>query len=392
MAGRKTKPIAGEEHLSRRPGTDHWQIAFTIDGHRVRESSGTADKVAAAALAARRHEEVWNEIKLGIKPKLDLTLNDAFVKFWDEKASKTRHGQTGQRYHMKVLLGALGRHTLLSALDDRMVNEAVQRMVNRKPAEGTGRPATLSGATVNRYLATLRLVCKRAKDVWKAEVGEWSYGEHRQDEAKHREVFLTHEQARALVDAAVPHLRPILMLALATGLRKENVVQMRWEDVSLDMARALVVQKGDRRLMVDLPEIAVRMLGALQPDVALRKGPVFWFGNPAAACDCPRCATPAFQGKPILDVKRSFQSAAKAAGVRDHDAGRLRFHDLRHTHASWLLGATGDLLLTSKRLGHANVATTQRYAHLLPGRMERAVESAVSGLELKAITDERKKA
>ena len=74
------------------------------------------------------------------------------------------------------------------------------------------------------------------------------------------------------------------------------------------------------------------------------------------------------------------------------DAGRLRFHDLRHTHASWLLAATGDLLLTSKRLGHANVATTHRYAHLLPGRMERAIEGAVSGLLGPPTTDERKKA
>lgn len=391
MAGkRKAQPIAGEEYLTRRPGSEHWQIAFTIGGHRLRESSGTADKVAAAALAMKRYDEVWREVKLGEKPKLEMTLNDAFVQFWQEKASKTSHGQTGQRYHMKVLLQALGRNTLLSALDDRAINAGVQAMQSRKATQG--RPEALSGATVNRYLATLRLVCKRAKDVWKAEVGDWSYGEHRQEEAKHREVFLTHEQARALVDAAVPHLKPILMLALATGMRKENVVRLRWEDVSLDLARALVVQKGERRLAVDLPDLAVRMLAALQPEPEKRRGPVFWFGNPAAACDCTRCADARHFGKPIQDVKRSFATAAEAAGVREHEAGRLRFHDLRHSHASWLLAATGDLMLTSKRLGHANVATTQRYAHLLPGRMERAIEGAVSGLLGPATTDERKKA
>lgn len=389
-AKRKAQPIAGEEYLTRRPGSEHWQIAFTIGGHRLRESSGTADKVAAAALAAKRYDEVWREVKLGEKPKLEMTLNDAFVQFWQEKASKTAHGQTGQRYHMKVLLQALGRNTLLSALDDRAINAGVQAMQSRKATQG--RPEALSGATVNRYLATLRLVCKRAKDVWKAEVGDWSYGEHRQEEAKHREVFLTHEQARALVDAAAPHLKPILMLALATGMRKENVVRLRWEDVSLDLARAMVVQKGERRLAVDLPELAVRMLAALQPEPEKRRGTVFWFGNPAVACDCTRCADARHFGKPIQDVKRSFATAAVAAGVREHEAGRLRFHDLRHSHASWLLAATGDLLLTSKRLGHANVATTQRYAHLLPGRMERAIEGAVSGLLGPATTDERKKA
>lgn len=390
MSKRAAKPVPGEEYLSRREGTALWQIGFTVDGHRVRESSGTDDKVAAAALAVRRHKEVWDEIKLGIKPKVEITLNDAFVAFWQEKASKTKHGQTGQRYHMKVLLDALGRHTLLSSLDDRAINAGVQAMQSRKTTKG--RPEALSGATVNRYLATLRLVCKRAKDVWKAEVGDWSAGEHKQDEAKHREVFLTHEQARLLVEKAVPHLRPILMLAFATGMRKANVVQLRWENVSLDLARALVIQKGERRLAVDLPDMAVSLLAALQPDPAERKGPIFWFGNPAAGCDCTRCANRLFAGKPIQDVKRSFASAAKAAGLTEMEAGRLRFHDIRHSHASWMLAATGDLLLVSKRLGHANVATTQRYAHLLPGRMERAIEGAVSGLLGPVTTDERKKA
>lgn len=390
MSKRAAKPVPGEEYLSRREGTAHWQIGFTVDGHRVRESSGTDDKIAAAALAVRRHKEVWDEIKLGIKPKVEMTLNDAFVAFWQEKASKTKHGQTGQRYHMKVLLDALGRHTLLSSLDDRAINAGVQAMQSRKATKG--RPEALSGATVNRYLATLRLVCKRAKDVWKAEVGDWSAGEHKQDEAKHREVFLTHEQARLLVEKAVPHLRPILMLAFATGMRKANVVQLRWENVSLDMARALVIQKGERRLAVDLPDMAVSLLAALQPDPAERKGPIFWFGNPAAGCDCTRCTNRAFFGQPIQDVKRSFQSALKASGLAEVQGMRTRFHDIRHSHASHLLAVTGDLLLVSKRLGHANVATTQRYAHLLPGRMERAIEGAVSGLLGPPTTDERKKA
>lgn len=390
MSKRAAKPVPGEEYLSRREGTALWQIGFTVDGHRVRESSGTDDKVAAAALAVRRHKEVWDEIKLGIKPKVEITLNDAFVAFWQEKASKTKHGQTGQRYHMKVLLDALGRHTLLSSLDDRAINAGVQAMQSRKATKG--RPEALSGATVNRYLATLRLVCKRAKDVWKAEVGDWSAGEHKQDEAKHREVFLTHEQARLLVEKAVPHLRPILMLAFATGMRKANVVQLRWENVSLDMARALVIQKGERRLAVDLPDMAVSLLAALQLEPEKRKGPIFWFGNPAAGCDCTRCMNRAFFGQPIQDVKRSFQSALKASGLAEVQGMRTRFHDIRHSHASHLLAVTGDLLLVSKRLGHANVATTQRYAHLLPGRMERAIEGAVSGLLGPAVIEEKKKA
>lgn len=205
-------------------------------------------------------------------------------------------------------------------------------------------------------------------------------------------MFLEVDQARALVDAVIPHARPILMLALATGLRKANCHNLRWEDVSADLGRIVLMTKGGKPHSVPLPEPIVDMLVRLAPDPTKRRGPVFWFGNPAVGCECATCVSPARRGQPITGTKRSFATAARTAGLASMAMGRLRFHDLRHTLASWLLAESGDLQLVREQLGHADITTTARYSHLVKGRRESVIGAATAGLLGPAINEGRKKA
>lgn len=317
-------------------------------------------------------------MKLGQQALAQFSLNDACARFYTEVAAHTRYGQRDQRYQMKMLIQAIGRTVLLSQLDDERINLAVQWMRTR-PAKND-RPAGLSGATINRYLTTLNVICQHARTKWRAEVGPWRKAAHHQAEPQGREVFLDHAQARALVAAAPGHLRPILLLDLMTGLRRDNVVQLQWESVSLDLGRIVMRQKGDRRLSVTLPPAAVAMLAAIEPEAARRRGAVFRFGNPNMPCDCPRCANPRYARQAILNVKRSFATAVETAGLDKLPQGRMRFHDVRHTFASLFLEETGDLRLLQDQMQHRHITTTARYAHLLPGRKESAVANVAAKL------------
>jgi len=398
--GPKVKPAPGEEHLVRRAGSADWHIDITIEGHRLRRSSGTADKALAAPLAAREYDTLYRRVVLGEKPVEQITLNDAFVQFYREVAQGTAYGEGAQKHQMNTMLEVLGRHTLLSDIDDRLVNTLVQALrvkaiiPHNAPADAPSRleQRKFSGATINRYVTTLSAVCTRARKVWRVPVGEWDRGQHRQEESRGREVFLEVDQARAMLEAVIPHARPMYLLALATGLRKANVHDLVWESVSLDLARIVLLTKGDKPHSVPLPEPALAMLQHLEPDPTKRRGRVFVFGNPRVACICAACISPAKRGQPINSTRRAFATAAKVCGLRDMPLGRLRFHDFRHSVASWVLASGGDLRLLQEQLGHADIQTTARYAHLVQGRREAVIGAATAGLLAPPTQEEKKKA
>jgi integrase len=92
---------------------------------------------------------------------------------------------------------------------------------------------------------------------------------------------------------------------------------------------------------------------------------------------CPRRTNRRYAGQPVHSVKRTLATAIRAAGLHALPDGHLRFHDLRHTFASWALAEGGDLKLVQDALGHKHITTTARYAHLVSGRRE-AVANAVA--------------
>lgn len=351
-AGRR-KPIAGEEHLTTRKGSPFWWLDFSIDGERFRESTGTAGFEQAAALAAQRYATEWDRIKRGVVPARGCSVEEACLRWWEEVGQHSTYGKTGQRYQLPKLRRFLGPRTPLSELDNGKVADLVLQL----RGDGAG------PATVNRYLSTLNIICERAREVWGVAVGTWQKAKHTLREPEGREVFLSHDQARQVMAAAIPHLQPFLALEFLTALRKGNVAGLMWENVSLEMRRMVLQQKGDRRLSVPLDEVAISLLARLQPDPALRQGPVFRYGNPAVPCPCSACTQPGMKliGRQFVNPKRSVATAFRNAGVPPG----TRFHDLRHTVASWLLAETRNLKVVQQALGHSQITTTSRYAHLM---------------------------
>ena len=209
-------------------------------------------------------------------------------------------------------------------------------------------------ATANRKLTVLKHMIKKGTDwgITSEEILKRVRKVKQLKEENTRLRFLTIEECQTLIDCCAPHLKPIVTVALHTGMRRGEILGLRWEQVDLKHGFILldVTKNGSRReIPIDntLEEMFNRLPRGLES--------VYVFTDPRT-------------GEPYKSVQTSFETALRKAEIRD-----FRFHDLRHTFASHLVMAGVDLTSVREFLGHKTLTMTIRYAHLAPGHKRRAI-------------------
>jgi len=159
--------------------------------------------------------------------------------------------------------------------------------------------------------------------------------------------------AEAIDKEAHPLVRAALWLYLLTGARKNELLKAKWEYVDFDLAELrLPDTKAGRVHYIPLSEAALAILGNL-PRTA---------GNPYIFPGRK-------DGKPLVNIAKSWRRIRKAAGIED-----VRLHDLRRTVGSWLATAGASLPLIGKTLGHSQPSTTAIYARLSEDPVRKALE------------------
>lgn len=306
---------------------DVWWIRITSpNGTRVCRSAGTDDQTRAQEYHDRLKVQLWEEQRLGVKPQR--SWQDAAVRWVKESRDKRSHGKDVAK--LRWLDHFLG-HLQLS----QVTRDVIDAIAERKTRES-------SPSNANRYLALIRSILRRARDEW-----NWldSIPKVRLSrETKKRIRFLSPEEARRLLNELPVHLRDMAQLALSTGLRQRNVSYLQWEQV--DMARRVAwihpdQAKAGRAIGVPLNESAVEVLRR-----RLGQHPVYVFTYQGAPVD--RCST------------KAWKRAVERAGIET----TFRWHDLRHTWASWHV-QNGTPLQELMELGSwASYEMVLRYAHL----------------------------
>jgi len=184
------------------------------------------------------------------------------------------------------------------------------------------------------------------------------------EEGEGRVRWITRQEAATLISASEehatrPHLACFIRLALNTGCRKSELLDLEWTRVDLDRAVLLLEaqhNKSKRRQTVPLNQDAVSTLRRLKSwQEAHAPGTNWVFGREG--------------GGKITTFKTGWTGALKRAGIDD-----FRIHDLRHTFASWLVMQGEDLYVVKELLRHSSVTVTERYAHLAPTRTAIAVQ------------------
>ena len=150
---------------------------------------------------------------------------------------------------------------------------------------------------------------------------------------------------RAALVATASHIRPAIILAIETGLRKEELFSLTLSGIDLTRREIrLDHTKSGIPRRVPLSDTAITTIKALL-DQPQRPNTPYLFAKA--------------DGSRFVDMKNGFVAACKRAGLTD-----FRWHDLRHTFASWFVQDGGDLYHLSRILGHATVQMTTRYGHL----------------------------
>jgi integrase len=222
-----------------------------------------------------------------------------------------------------------------------------------KPAP---KPKPTGGATVNRHLAQLSAVLHYAhRRHWLAAVPPIA----KAPEPAKRVAWLTHEQADQLLAELPPHLRAMARFGLATGLRETNIRLLTWQQV--DMARAVAwfeadQMKANRAHSVPLNPQALQVLALQRGKHTRWVFPVPRWEPAEKPGEKPRQVEDAPTGK---ISSAAWRKACTRAGV-----AWLRFHDLRHTWASWHVQSGTPLAVLQELGGWASLAMVQRYAHL----------------------------
>lgn len=313
--------------IFRRGKKGTWYIRFTApSGERIFETTRTVDKLAAQEYHDKRKAELWREQKLGEAPVR--SWNDAVVRWLNEGKHLSSYND---RVRMLKWLDPYLRGLILP----KITRDLVDRIMGVKLAEG------VSNATVNRHVQVIRAVLRKAEREWgwlsKAPVLRIL------PEPKERVRWLTKAEAHRLLSELPDHLADMARFSLATGLRESNVTGLRWNQVDMDRRCAWVhasEAKSGKAIAVPLNAEALEVLRYQQGK------------------DRSRVFT--YCGKPINKAGgKAWTKALKRAGIQD-----FRWHDLRHTFASWHVQAGTPLPVIQELGGWSSPAMVQRYAHL----------------------------
>jgi len=314
--------------LFKRKDSPNWWVKLTPrNGRAIQQSTGTPDKVKAQEYHDKLKASLWDRERLGIKPSR--SWREAVVRWLEETSEKATHKEDKKKL--------VWLHPFLGDLNlDQVTSDVIDQIRSAKLKEA-------SKGTSNRYLALVRAILIRARDEW-----EWVDKVPKIrlfKETMNRERSLTVEQAGRLLNELPIHQRDMVLFSLATGLRQGNVLRLDWSQVNLDQCHAWIPgwqSKNRRPIPVPLNGVA---LSVLRRQIGKHPDRVFTYA-----------------GKPLTVANtRSWRAALVRAGIEN-----FRWHDLRHTWATWQRQAGTPTHELQRLGGWRTGAMVERYAHLAP--------------------------
>lgn len=314
---------------------DKYYIDFYADGRRTRKAIGSK-RDAENALTAVKADILRGEFRF--KRETRKRFED-FAGEYLEYAKANKRSWARDEITLKHLKSFF-KEKLLSKITPKDIEDYKrERLEKVKPP------------TINRELAILKFMFNLARR-WKYTdenpVKEVKFFQERQLAIR----TLNKEEAVMLIKAASEHLKPIIILALNTGMRRGELINLKWNDIDFDNHFIYIKEtKTGMTRKIPMSPLAEKTLKNIERKCE------FVFKSPRTKSG-------------LKHIRTAWYNTCERAGIED-----FRFHDLRHTAATWMVAAGIDLVTVKEILGHTNIKTTMRYAHPTPGNKRRAVNA-----------------
>lgn len=335
-------------------GKIHFRVQVRLKGYPI--TTATFDRKTDAKLWAQQTEASMREGRyFKTSEAKKHTIGELVTRYIQDiipTKPKVAAAVTAQLMWWKDQIG----HALLSDLTPALIAEQRDRLLKGVTFKGTIR----SPSTVVRYLAALSHALTVA-------VKEWGWLDDspmrkvtKPTEPRGRVRFLVDQERTGLLKACQessnPFLYPAFVLALSTGMRQGELMNIRWEDVDLFKGHIILHQtkNGDKR-MVPLRGLALQLLLKLKAKHPKDIGLLFPSKEDLQ--------------KPV-DLRFPWEQALKKAGVENY-----KWHDNRHSCASYLLMNGASLAEIAEILGHKTLAMVKRYAHMSAEHTSKVVEN-----------------
>ena len=333
---------------------NRWYIDYYLpNGKRKREAvtiSGVdASKInredAKKALSIRKAEIAQGKFEIAqtLKPILFDMLVNAFI---EDYSKVNKRSWKRDRTSCRALLDYFGGKKLTQITPWHVDKYKSKRL---KDISRFNRPITK--ASINRELACLKTMLNYAVgEGWLLSNPIAGYKLFGEKLNKLRVVSV--DEFDRVYNNASELLQPILVMAYNTGMRRNEILSLKWENVNLSEGYIRVEEtKNDESRYIPINKQLHKTLKL----VKYKSSGEHVFSH---------------EGQPVKCFKTAFDNAVKRSGVK-----RFTFHDLRHTFASNLVMKGVDITTVSELLGHKSIAMTKRYSHPTPEHKRRAVET-----------------
>lgn len=320
-----------------------WYFEFMINGKRKHGACKyCATETEALIYMTKKHQEEVEKLKSG-RPEDIITIGEMFDMFLVYSEANKKDFKK-DKSKVEVIREYFDFGAPISSMTSLSIEQFKIELIKRRH---------ISNATFNRYYALISKAFNFLIHNKQLNIQNPCIFVKKLKEDQHRMRTIKDDEIKKLMDYLPSYLKPIVICALMTGLRRGNILNLKWENIDFENRKIEIMNqdnKGFKHIVLPLSDSVFSSIKAIE------RTSEYIFINPKT-------------NKPFTSIYKGYKKAFEKAGIP-----YVRFHDLRHKVGTYLIEQGVDINTVKNILSHSNIRTTQIYLNYNEEKMRQAID------------------